>query len=92
MASEGLNQAISILQAWSDRPSLARANREVFVAFVWLDTLLHHWPSLVSAEQQQLHQLFLFFKKEEYSRYLKQRRLALSRLSKQINYLETLQQ
>ncbi len=76
-----LTQAISLLRQNQACPLAARGSRELLVAFTTLHTFCHHWPSQESAEYRELLKVYEFLKIEEYDRFLKQRRIALRKLS-----------
>jgi hypothetical protein len=77
-----LNQAISNLAHMADEPGKARGCRVSLVSYVWIDTLLHYWPSKETSELSALRATFRFLKEEERSRFLKQRRIVLGKLSR----------
>jgi hypothetical protein len=80
MEVRDLEQAISNLTRIIANPSAARGCRASLVSFVWIDTLLHHWPSKSTAALRALRDEFAFLKNEERSRFLKQRRIVLNHL------------
>jgi hypothetical protein len=84
MEDIGLEQAISNLEGIADSPEAARGCRVSLISFVWLDTLLHHWPSRGTPVLQALRVRFDFLKTEEKSRYLKQRRIILKKLVRRL--------
>lgn len=60
-------------------------NRDLVVAYSFLDTLRHHYPSSASEEIQALLERFAWVRQREPSRFLKQRRIALAVLVKEMD-------
>lgn len=60
-------------------------NRDLVVAYSFLDTWRHHYPSSASEEIHGLLERFAWVRQREPSRFMKQRRIALTVLVKEMD-------
>jgi hypothetical protein len=58
-----------------------RLSRELVVAYATLAAFAHHWPSRASAHVKALLIEFFWVREREPDRFLKQRRIAVAKLS-----------
>jgi hypothetical protein len=82
MDSIDLKQALSLLETFASEPRKALESRAAVVAYTYLHTLQHHWPSRSNAEIQELLAHFAFIKDAERSRFLKQRRILSRKIAR----------
>lgn len=61
-----------------------KASRELVMAYATLAGFIGHWPSQATSLHKALLQKFRWVRDAEEDRYLKQRRIAIERLSVQI--------
>jgi hypothetical protein len=84
MDSIDLRQALSLLESFAADPRKALESRAAIVAYTYLHTLQHYWPSRSNAEIHELLARFAFVKETERSRFLKQRRILSRKIARSL--------
>jgi hypothetical protein len=84
MDSIDLKQALSLLTCFASEPRKALESRAAIVAYTYLHTLQHHWPSRSTPEIETLLARFDFVKDAERSRFLKQRRILSRKIARSL--------
>ncbi|MBC7691353.1 MAG: hypothetical protein H7222_06250 [Methylotenera sp.] len=87
MQFPSVQHALSILLSNRElaKPSLTR---EMIMAYCTLKALDHYWPSRSAPELKALLVEFFWIRDQELDRYLKQRRIAATRLIQEIAAVE----
>jgi hypothetical protein len=82
MTSVSLQAALQILNTLPSAPSAV--SRELVMAYAVLCAWVQHWPSQATPAAQSLIQSCMWIRAAEPDRYIKQRRIALAQLAKEL--------
>lgn len=82
-------RAVRLLKDIGPGPGAALGSREALIAYTLLHTICHYWPSRETEEYRGLLNDFAYLKKEELSRFLKQRRILLKGLVRKFDEEES---